>query len=465
MLADGRFRSPRIEPDPWWRIIAAAWSVVDDPFAFAREALEICLRRGIAPTEAERIRNDVAEAFKRREKKVRFPGQVVAVDDVEPSPSQSQEVVLGQPPTLGDLRDGRFMDRPYHVADALAERDWRQDPYVYAFSVEGRSGNGKSVVVLQLMRQLVRERGAQVIWLDDASEELVPLLETWVASPAEMSGLCYVFVDDFYAPNKRDGIEFRKMERLLRENQARTDWPVLVTCGPPEQHQEWKASGNDQAFRIATWRLPPAVPDEQTRLKRWFRDRTDDEAETGTAFEQDEGLMISMMFEMRKGEMREFGHRFRSRLDSLDLVDALTVPLALNRLYIWAPGGWLDETENDALRRLNLDQDFSILTLSGRAGQYVRITHPHLSDVIYQSVREGDDQIVRARDLYRAFARSLESDPTTAWLVLHRVAENHERLAVLDENELARGMTDAWQQFGPTGEDVAKFDLVSIWTD
>ena len=469
MLAAGRFQPSRIEPDPWWRIVAAAWSVLDDPFAFAREALEICLRRGIAPIEAERIRNEIAEAFKRREKTVRLPGRVVAIADVELNPSQSQEVVLGQPPTLADVRDGRFMDRLDHVADALAEldrhvakRDWHRDPYVYAFSVEGRSGNGKSVLLLQLMRQLVRERGAWVIWLDDASEELLPLLEASIAGPAETSGLCYVFVDDFYAPNKRAGIDFRKIDRLLREHHDRTDWPVLVTCAPPEQHKEWKTNGHDQSFRIATWRLPPALPGEQTRLKGWFRNRTGDEPTTGRAFEKDHGLMLSMMFEMRKGEMREFGHRFRSRLESLDLVSALTLPLALNRLYIWAPGGWLDEAENDALRLLNQDQDFSILTLSGRAGKYVRITHPHLSDVVYQSVREGDDQIVRARDLHQAFAGSLKSDPTTARLLLYRVAENHERLAILDENELARGMTDAWQQFG---QDLAEFDAASMWAD
>ena len=451
-------------------MISAAGPVLDDPFAFACEALEICLRRGIDPIAAARSRDEIAKAFFGRRRGIRYPGQFIAASDVQPDAEQTREVILGQVPTLRDLRDGRFMERPDHLAAALSEldrhvteRDWRQEPYIYAFWIEGRSGNGKSVLLLQLMQQIVQKQGAHVIWLDDASEKLLPLLESWAGASAD-AGPFYVFVDDFYGPNKRKGTGFREIARLLRESN-RTDWPVLVTCGPPEQRREWKASGNDEAFRSAHWLLPPARTEEPERLKRWFRNRTREQVKTGAAFAQDQGLMISMMFELRKGEMLEFGRRFRSRLEDLNLVDALTVPLALNRLYVWSPGVWLDESEDDALRQLNQDEDFSILSLSGRPGQYLRITHPHLSDVIYHAVRERDDPIVCARDLHRAFAKSLESDPSTAQLILHRVAEGHERLDALDATQLARGMTKAWREFSPLGRGLTEPDLATVWTN
>ena len=363
------------------------------------------------------------------------------------------------------------MDRTDHVVSAmteldrhLAERDWRQEPYVYAFWIEGRSGNGKSVLLLQLMRQLVIERSERVIWLDDASEHLLPLLETWAQRPPDVSGLCYVFVDDFYAPSKRALVDFQKIARLTRQHE-RVDWPILVTCGAPEQRHEWKASGDDEAFRTATWLLPTANPNEQNRLCQWFRERTGEEPKTASAFRKPEGLMISMMFEMREGEMWEFGHRFRQRLDDLGLLDALALPLALNRLYILAPGGWLDERQSDALRRLNQDQDFSMFTLSGRTGQFIRVTHPHLSDAIYRAIRERDDSIVRARDLHRAFARSLATDLATARLILYRVGQNHERLAEVDANELVRGMTEAWMQHPSSTKPFTAFDAASVWTN
>lgn len=471
LLASGRLAQPRIDPDPWWRIIAATWTVLDDPFGFAREALDISLRRGLDPGDAERVRNDIAEAFLKRRRASHFPGQMLSAKDVEPFSHQTREVVLGQVPTLAHLRDGRFLDRPQHVVGALAEldrlvneRDWRMESGVYALWIEGRSGNGKSVLLLELMRQLVLDRGATVVWLDDASEQLLPLLEAWTATGPDASDPCYVFVDDFYSPNKRAEIGFPEIARLMRQHD-RADWPVLVTCGAPEQRQEWKASGNDEAFRASQFLLPPVQPDERDRLSSWFRDRTGEEAKAGTAFEEDQGLMISMMFELREGEMREFGRRFRSRLEDEGLTDALTVVLALNRLYIWAPGEWLDESQSDALRRLNGDHDFSILTLKGRPGEYVRITHPHLSNAIYQAVRERDDEIVQARDLQRAFLKSLESDANVAQLILYRIAHNNERLSTLDQEELARGMTQAWLDVVKRGALPAQIDLATAWTN
>ena len=471
LIASGRVAQPRIDPDPWWRIIAATWTVLDDPFAFAREALDISLRRGLEPGNAVRVRNDIAEAFLKRRRASHFPGQMLSAKDVEPLSHQTREVVLGQIPTLAHLRDGRFLDRPHHVVAALAEldrlvneREWRKESGVYALWIEGRSGNGKSVLLLELMRQLVLDRAATVIWLDDASDQLLPLLEAWTATGPDASDPCYVFVDDFYSPNKREDIGFAEIARLLRQHD-RADWPVLITCGPPEQRQEWKASGNDEAFRASQFLLPPVQEDERDRLRSWFRNRTGEEAKAGTAFEEDQGLMISMMFELREGEMREFGRRFRSRLEDEGLTDALTVVLALNRLYIWAPGEWLDESQSDALRRLNQDHDFSVLTLKGRPGEYVRITHPHLSNAIYQAVRERDDEIVQARDLQRAFIKSLESDSNVAQLILSRVAHNHERLATLDLEELARGMTRAWTEVVASSGLPAQFDLATAWTN
>ena len=273
--------------------------------------------------------------------------------------------------------------------------------------------------------------------------------------------MTYVFVDDFYAPGKRARIDFPKISRLLREH-SRTDWPILVTCGPPEQRQEWDASADNEAFRTAHWLLPAVGAEEKDQLRCWFRARTGKEPSTGPAFLQDQGLMISMVFEMREGELMKFGRRFRARLENLGLVEALTLPLALNRLYLLAPGSWLDERQSDALRRLNEDQDFSMMNLGGRSGEFVRVTHPHLSNAIYLAVRELDDSIVRARDLHRAFARSMQSEEyTTARFVLDRIAENHERLAMLDSNELARGMTRAWltsiAETPITGPELARF--------
>src|ERR1019366_2525318 len=286
------------------------------------------------PEAAAHVHLDVAEAFARRRRVQRLPGRIVTLKDVEAAPASSREVLLGQIPTLSHLQDGRFMDRPEQLKTALekldlfiGERDFYSDPSIYALWIEGRSGNGKSILLLQLVQRLVRERMAQVIWLDDAGEHLLPMLEAWAGSPVGSTPLTYVFVDDFYAPGKRARIDFPKIARLLREHN-RSDWPILVTCGPPEQRQEWKASSDNDAFRTAHWLLPAVGAYEKNQLRLWFRARTGEEPKSGPAFLQVQGLMISMVFEMREGELAKFGRRFRARLENLGLVDALTLPLA-----------------------------------------------------------------------------------------------------------------------------------------
>ena len=83
MLQAGRFRVPRLEPDPWWRIVSATWQTLDDPFAFAREALEICMRRGMDPEAATQVRNEVAEAYAKRRRAHRLPGRIMTATDVK----------------------------------------------------------------------------------------------------------------------------------------------------------------------------------------------------------------------------------------------------------------------------------------------------------------------------------------------------------------------------------------------
>ena len=469
LRSQGRLLAPREEQDPWWRLIATVYPVLDDPFAFGREALEICLARGVDAEDAKRVRNHIAEAFFKRRRNIQtFPGEALTREKFEPRASPSRDIVLGEVPTIAHLLDGRFMDRPERLQDAagaldgvLAERAWHAGPQVYALWLEGRSGNGKSVLLLQLMRKAVMG-GASVIWLDDGSADLLPLLQAWAISSQITVDPIFVFVDDFNAPHKREMIDFDAMARLLRRH-SETHWPILVTCGPPEQHEELKSTGHDDAFRISTWRLPPAGATERERLKAWFMERTGEVPRTGSAFEQDEGLMISLVFEMRRGDLAQFGRRFRRRLEGEGLVEALALPLALNRLYIWAPAAWLDQEHADALRRVNRDRDFSILSDERRLGGYLRLTHPHLSDAIYRCIRPRADAIVFSRDLANTFARALVADPMVAKLIPRRVAESHGRLGILDSLEVARGIARVWSSIPDVEVRFSSADRPYLW--
>nr|VFJ46717.1 MAG: hypothetical protein BECKFW1821B_GA0114236_100151 [Candidatus Kentron sp. FW] len=185
IVRDGRLDPIRLEPDPWWRLIAAVFHRMDRPFVFANAALEVALRRGELSPEI--IGERVVELFTEHRRPLlamaETLGRALADKDFQPAPQEKSELPqVGQRPTLPQLQKGQFMPRPRHVAAARAELERHLETHAGAdshdqltlFQITGRSGSGKSVLLLQVMAEMVK-RGLRAIWLEDDSAGLLPL--------------------------------------------------------------------------------------------------------------------------------------------------------------------------------------------------------------------------------------------------------------------------------------------------
>src|SRR5262249_25458310 len=127
-------------------------------------------------------------------------------DFTEVELSRLRPLEVGRRPSLPLLRDRQFMPRPARVAEACAEitsmlEDDAEGFYqLDMFWIEGRSGSGKSVLLLQVMQELVAA-GRRVAWLKDDASLLLPILDAvqplraqpGVATPE------LIFIDDLYA--------------------------------------------------------------------------------------------------------------------------------------------------------------------------------------------------------------------------------------------------------------------------
>ena len=399
-----------------------------------------------------------------------LPGLFITPELISPLQETSRDVVVGKTITIQQLRDERFFLREKRLEESISsfdtliqEKQETNEPLIYTFWIHGRSGGGKSVLLLQLMQRIILERNTSVFWLDDASEDLYPFLEKWAENYVDLNEFVYVFIDDFNAPRTRDLIDYTPITRLLRNPKyAQVKWPVLVTCSPPEYQAEFQTSGSDEAFRIRKWLLPPINKEEQVEFLDWFKSRTGETPKAGEAFEQSEGLMVSIMFELRYGDMKEFGRRFKDRLEGSDLLEVMAQPLALNRLYIWPPRSWIDEfspVQKDALAALNQDEDFSVLESESKAGEYIRLTHPHLSDIIYRAIRPGSGGFQRAEDLAKAFECALLSNDILASRILKVIADFGERIKEINQDELAKKITSVWTNQAST---VKRFNYKSM---
>jgi len=167
----GRLDQVEIEPDPWWRTLVAAYKCLDRPVEFARKAFEICMRRG--ELEATQVRDQIVELIGQHATDTPSICKALSSEDFLKNDSDSlHDLKVGFRPSLALLRDRQFMQRAKQVSEIISQiektRDegsslYNQIPVIW---ISGRSGCGKSVLLLQAMESLVQKR-RNVIWLSD----------------------------------------------------------------------------------------------------------------------------------------------------------------------------------------------------------------------------------------------------------------------------------------------------------
>jgi hypothetical protein len=464
-----RIKPIRIEPDPWWKLIVLLFPHIKDPFGFARWALERCLSVGTLTGAISELRNEIAERLgAERQPQIRAARVVSAADVCDTSPS-NDDIVLAKTPTLDHVRNGQFMSRWHRVEqllgvlDAISERNVRaiDQNELNVLWIDGRSGVGKSVLLLQLMQYVVRERGAAVVWLDRAMRQLPVFLSQLATTTATHPAPDFVFVDDLYDPQSRDDFDVHDAVTTLVRG-AGMRWPVVVTCGPTEFRDAFERDCRGEGFRVHDWELPPLEPQETLAVREWFRERFGRVPNPGSAARQDGALFLSVMFELQHGDLRPFAHRFRIRMEEQHLVEALRVPLALNRLYVWSPAHWLTDDERRRLRVLNQDGDFAVLPGEENGG-LLRLTHPHLSDAIYSAIY-GENASNRAADLGHAFTRSLGDSLPTAMRLLRATSSGGSRMATVDAAYLATEMLSSWRATLARYPPLPRSSVAEMWS-
>jgi hypothetical protein len=388
----------------------------------------------------------------------------------------SQNIVVGKTINLKHLVDNSFMERTENIRDAITNLDRHVQnnlstgfSQLVTFWIDGKSGSGKSVLLLQILQKLVLERNAKVFWLANEFGLLEKMLIEWANAQLTFDEPIYIFIDDFNSPQNRDTLDYQSIVQIVSDIRSQDiRWPVIVTCSPPDYLEEFKANGRDEGFLVQRWTIPLINRSEQSALLEWFHQRTGKSYKTGSAFDQEEGLIVSMMFELQYGDMKEFGKRFKARLDDSGLTEVMAQPLALNRLYIWPPEQWFNEMsieQKEALAVLNAGNDFLFTSTDAQGDGYVRVTHPHLSDAIYKAIRPKTGGFERAEDLAKAFERAFKFTDVLATKILLAVSIGGERLEDLDNQYLARRMAEIWMQYESHVWKNHAIGVAFVWTD
>ncbi|MER8383244.1 hypothetical protein [Mesorhizobium sp. M1405] len=220
-------------------------------------------------TALYKVMSDIVAASKSEH---RLPGRLLTAHEFLPRPNAINALFTRPRPRLDDLAGGRFRARPRQLANivgaaqawlgALSQAYGADDHRLPVFWIEGRSGDGKSILLLQLIGALVTSgRLASVTELLRLAE-----FEAWLASCVKWSGgtqqaeIC--FLDDLPAK-----IDRAALDRVVDDGFYRgTPYAGLITCGTHDLYQVFSASKH---LALTRFSLPAPDAAEYDAFHQW----------------------------------------------------------------------------------------------------------------------------------------------------------------------------------------------------
>jgi hypothetical protein len=442
-----------ISASPRVSLAIKLWPHTRNSFALVDECAGRLLDGIGANKSSAGIAEMLLEVWNRDKTTEQAPGRMLGVRDLAPVPCTTTRIVHGVAPLPDDLTDGCFKDWPdrldpilqkiQETATELDELAGRKPLPV--FWLVGPSGSGKSVLVLQTIRELVLRGEAEAVnYLGQRAE--------WVPSSLRHgkrgNDRLVIAVDDLYAPGNRDGNWLRDtFQVLFSTSWARVPW--ILTCGPKEQLKAFqKQVATEPDIKLVPIQIANLSQDEQLAYHAWY------ESHTGSSVRfLKESILVAAawIYELRRKEQltpEAFAERFDRRLGELGLREAARAAMALNQYQFAAPAtlfsgleAQLDQLQSEDIYRAGAPD------VASRRGRFF---HPAICRVLYDCLVERTEARRRGEDLARAFGSMLDETgdpavPFLAWLAQEGTADTlpprvfHETLAAMWREFETRG--------------------------
>ena len=376
-------------------------------------------------------------------------------------------LLTGQRPMLHHLRDGFFAHRPLLVNEVGQDfYDWAESRPAFVnnsvqqpvFWISGRSGAGKSVLLLQLLARLHQDGTVRILWLGGSPHLLGRAVE-WAAqaraSDPASDLLSVIAIDDPYEVSASGDCTTQWQQMLdmvedLRQKGDGDSLPLIVCAGPTEQAAQL---GRDFLgdITLATSTLENENQFDYEQLRQWFIERT---GQIPKPVIDVNLLLVQLFFEWQHGtSLREFAGRFRSRVAAMDpsgnILDVVAKVLAINRLYAGYPvdafNNLLSAAQRDAVS--TLQQEAHLAIRDSNTAREVWIAHPRIANTIYETWfppqfnrNERTDHLREVAAGCRKFGRTSAAQMSPLWAISRALqdqsGELHSRIITEDLGEL-----------------------------
>lgn len=399
-----------VRPDPFLSLVVRHFHRLDNPFQTFQSLLGKLFRSLAQGVEGAPLAESLLELWSHRQKAESAPpGRLLSPADFAPrTPAEAtlrggDPMTVGNRPFLEDLSRGHFMPRPRRLRQVMAvlEELWleagqgaphRQLPVVW---IDGAPGVGKSVLLLQVLEELVVEWDQVVLAMAPSTDGLAQALERWKEEPRPV-----IFaVDDLYAPHQRQPEAWQRVSQAIFSD----GWlrlPLILTCGPSDYREAFEG----QARRSGLLHLETVMIDglddtERLAYGHWYGQRngvptpTVDERNFVTA-----AFLLHLQHHGQAPDLRQFAQRLEDRFRSQDLYDDMLALLAAEILAVRVPPAAFS-SQGDFVQLL-LDE--GILRRAGEPAS-LRMMHPLLARDLYALLVPRKQVHARARHIVRCF--------------------------------------------------------------
>ncbi len=255
----------------------------------------------------------------------------------------------GLTPTWARWQEGWYAERPVAFASlwqtftewrtSQVERKTRSTKLLPVFWIEGQPGDGKSVLLLQLVAACLRERLApSVLWLEHSPDG-----HSFGITPPKHSG--WFFSDEI--PTRVEGaIRDNWMSELRNAGAA-----ALLTTGSAEIRHGFEFRFENQA-KVTKWVLPTFNRPEAAQFADWFQSRAGISRDPAALWR--EGMSLTeYLFSLHHGKpLAELTSDIRGALGNLGLGGRVRAVWLANALGLYAPATLLaaDAARNHAAK-------------------------------------------------------------------------------------------------------------------
>lgn len=425
-------------------------------------------------------------------------------ENVELETDPRRATRAGQRLSIADLREGRLASRKIYLKAHGTLFDWLRSTdnatgKLPVFWIEGRSGSGKSAALLHVLAQLHHaDPSRAIVWLGERSELIGEAL-SWSREFLKGERELVIAVDDPFVADRQSAFKLaiaRAQDEWDSVRNSGPDFdggavrpPFIVCCGPTEQREAASRSCVSD-IEVTPHPLGGETAEDLDELAEWFKRRTGKDAPAING----DVLLVQRFFEWTNGDITEFAHRFRQRLEAFDVgrgtfhvFDMVAQILALGRLYADYPAPTLAHARSEdphldaAFIQLANDSHFAFgPNEQGATPSGIRFTHPHLADAIYKAWFGGPSyRGYRRLHLKRALTAALEQThappnqrlgplraiaqiATMPQSAIPSASDMHSRLKLI-EHELKEILPGLYSTFGR--QEVSSLIDLPVWID